>query len=105
MQKSIEINFRLPQALVQGIDDYLANNQVDIGRSALLKFCLTYRPPLTPLQKQQSVRLSDDLYRGSNGVIQVITLRCHWRIPHGADTVIRICNVLTYLNLASVFNT
>lgn len=104
MQKSKQINFHLPQALIRGIDTYLAKNELDIGRSALLKFCLTYRPKLTPIQRQQSIRLQDDLYRGSNGIVINVSLRCHWQPVKGTESIARICDALTYLNLASIFN-
>lgn len=104
MKKSHQINFNLPQALITGIDTYLESHQLDIGRSALLKFCLTYRPRLTPIQKQQSVRLQDDLYRNSNGIVINVSLRCHWKLKNGTNNIARICDSLTYLNLANIFS-
>lgn len=103
MEKSKQINFNLPQTLISGIDDYLATHALDIGRSALLKFCLTYHPRLTSIQKQQSVRLQDDLYRASNGIIISISLRCHEPLKNGTESIARICDTLTYLNLTDIF--
>lgn len=104
MEKSHQINFNLPLALIKGIDAYLAKHELDIGRSALLKFCLTYHPQLTPIQKQKSVRLQDDLYRNSNGVVINVSLRCHWKLKNGTNNIAKICDTLTYLNLSSIFD-
>lgn len=102
MQKSIQINFHLPQALIDGLDEYLSKNEIDIGRSALLKFCLTYKPKLTLAQKQESVRLQDDLFRRSAQLANV-SLRCHWEMSNGSDNISKICDTLTYLNLDKIF--
>jgi len=104
MQKSKQINFHLPQALITGLDDYLAHSDIDIGRSALLKFCLTYKPSLTMMQKQKSARLQDDLYRSSNGLIINVSLRCHYGISNGMIALSNICDTLVFLDLDNVFN-
>lgn len=104
MQKSKQVNIYLPKILITGIDEYLAHTCLDIGRSALLKFCLTYQPKLTKLQRQQAIRLQDDLYRGSNNICVTVSLRCHYKLADGSGNITKICNTLTFLNLNDIFN-
>lgn len=101
--KSQSVYFNLPIRLIQGIDDYLAVSRLDISRSALLKFCLTFDVNLSPNDRIKAITLADTLARDSCGKYVSVGLRCRKPIKPTTKQILQISNVLVMLHLDRIF--
>lgn len=101
--KSTSIYFNLPIRLIQGIDDYLAVSRLEISRSALLKFCLTFDVHLSTDDHIKAITLADTLDRDSCGKYVSVGLRCKKPIKPNTKQILQISSVLVMLHLDRIF--
>lgn len=101
--KSTSVYFNLPIRLIQGIDDYLATSRLEISRSALLKFCLTFDVDLSTEDRIKAIALADTLARDSCGKYVSIGLRCKKPIKPNTKQILQISSVLVMLHLDRIF--
>lgn len=101
--KSQSVYFNLPIRLIQGIDDYLAASRLEISRSALLKFCLTFDVNLSTDDRITAITLADTLARDSCGKYVSVGLRCKKPIKPNTKQILQISSVLVMLHLNRIF--
>lgn len=100
--KSTSVYFNLPIALITAIDDYLATSPLEISRSALLKFCLTFDTSkfMSADLMSRTSHIMHALEIQSNGKTKSIGLRCKKPIrQHVGRDLQQIVKVLVILKL------
>lgn len=88
----------LPVELIKRIDTLIEETNIDTNRSAMIKFCATYKTPrLTITQEAASIALAELMESRSKNKMQSIALRSRHPFDQTEDTLMNICRCLVYL--------